>query len=273
MTGLSRDGRFLTQGESAQAGQAGDGSSLPIDATGTARVMLERAFPQAGQQAQNTADGQGVAQNTAAPVVESQLVYSDIALADYMAKQAARQKFGDATRSGAEIQQASVTKAEVQPELEHTATVTPEENVVASEQNNGTIDTEQRKEEKNNSYEDLLKELDKNNVKYNLNDIVAIVKTSNGSVVWLEKGNSKAGLEHIMQHADQFVAKGISKEKISDFIMYAVQHGKIIGMQRTRAVYEVVYEGKRQRVAISIGDNGFIVGANPKSAPENKENV
>ena len=256
----------------ASVKQEGAISSSPVDATGAARVMLERAFPQDEQQSQvEQTSAQGVAQNTAAPVENGQPVYSDLALADYMAKQAARQKFGDATRSGAEIQQGGVTKAEVQPELEHTTTAIPE-NVVVSAQNDGTINTEQRKEE-TNSYEDLLKELDKNNVKYNLNDIVAIVKTSNGRIVWLEKGNSKAGLEHIMQHADQFVAKGISKEKISDFIMYAVQHGKIIGMQRTRAVYEVVYEGKRQRVAISIGDNGFIVGANPKSAPENKENV
>ena len=120
----------------------GDISSQSTDATGTARAMLERAFPQAGQQAQNTADGQGVAQNTAVPVVDGQPVYSDIALADYMAKQAAQQKFGDVPRSGAEIQQASVTKAEVQPELEHTTTAIPEENVVASEKNDGTIDTE-----------------------------------------------------------------------------------------------------------------------------------
>ena len=253
----------------ASVKQEGAISSSPIDATGAARAMLERAFPQAGQ-----TSVQGVAQNAAAPVVNGQPVYSDIALADYMAKQAAQQKFGDVQQTPAGLQE-TMHAQDMSAQLDaiDTDAAISEENVVASAQNNGTIDTEQRKEEKNNSYEDLLKELDKNNVKYNLNDIVAIVKTSNGSVVWLEKGNSKAGLEHIMQHADQFVAKGISKEKISDFIMYAVQHGKIIGMQRTRAVYEVVYEGKRQRVAISIGDNGFIVGANPKSAPENKENV
>ena len=62
VTGLTRDGRLLAQGASAQAdapavsagqaGQAGDGSSQPTDATGTARAMLERACPQAGQQAQ-----------------------------------------------------------------------------------------------------------------------------------------------------------------------------------------------------------------------------
>ena len=132
------------------AGQAGDGSLQPVDATGAARVMLERAFPQAGQQAQveqtsvqgQAADGQGVAQNTAAPVVDGQPVYSDIALADYMAKQAAQQKFGDVTGPGAEAQQTGMIEAGIQPELEHTTTVTPEENVVASEKNNGTIGTE-----------------------------------------------------------------------------------------------------------------------------------
>lgn len=48
---------------------------------------------------------------------------------------------------------------------------------------------------------------------------MAITKTADGKLVWLEKGNSKAGLEHIMQHADQFATKGIPKEKISDFII------------------------------------------------------
>ena len=82
---------------------------------------------------------QGVAQNAAAPVVNSQPVYSDIALADYMAKQAAQQKFGDATRSGAETQRTGMIEGEVQPESANTTTAIPEENVVASEKNDGTI--------------------------------------------------------------------------------------------------------------------------------------
>ena len=147
--------REQAQGASAQAGQtavsagqavqAGDGSSQPVDATGAARAMLERAFPQDEQTSVQgqMADGQGVAQNTAAPVVNGQPVYSDIALADYMAKRAAQQKFGDATRSGAEAQQTGVTEAEVQPELEHTTTAIPEENVVASSDIDGTIGTEE----------------------------------------------------------------------------------------------------------------------------------
>ena len=113
----------------------------------------------------------------------------------------------------------------------------------------------------------LIGELANSGVKYNPEDIVAIIKTADGKLVWLEKGNSRAGLEHIMQHADQFATKGISIEKIPDFIMHAIANGKVVGTQRTRTIYEVMYEGRLQRVAISIGDNGFIVGANPKSIP------
>ena len=117
--------------------------------------MLERAFPQAGQQAQNTADGQGVAQNTAVPVVDGQPVYSDIALADYMAKQAARQKFGDATRSGAEAQQTGMIEGEVQPESANTTTAIPEENVVASEKNDGIISENKLTDHQNKEVQEL----------------------------------------------------------------------------------------------------------------------
>ena len=112
---------------------------------------------------------------------------------------------------------------------------------------------------------DLLKELEQIGVKYNPNDIVAITKTADGKLVWLENGNANAGLNHILTHADQFVDKGIPRKNISDFIMHALENGKIVGHQRTRPIYEVMYNGKLQRVAISIGDNGFIVGANSKS--------
>ncbi|MBC1368358.1 hypothetical protein HB790_08970 [Listeria welshimeri] len=32
-----------------------------------------------------------------------------------------------------------------------------------------------------------------------------------------------------------------------------------------RPIYEVIYNGKKYRVAITVGKNGFIVGANPVS--------
>ena len=50
--------------------------------------------------------------------------------------------------------------------------------------------------------------------------------------------------------------------------MEAVKQGNIIGEQgkkKPRKIFEFVYEGKTRRIAITISDNGFIVGANPKS--------
>ena len=86
----------------------------------------------------------------------------------------------------------------------------------------------------------LLDELANSGVKYNPDDVVAITKNADGKLVWLENGNSNAGLEHIMQHAEQFATKGISSDKIPDFIMHALEEGKVVGTQRTRTIYEVM---------------------------------
>ena len=108
-----------------------------------------------------------------------------------------------------------------------------------------------------------MNQLKNSGVKYNSKDLIRLTK-KDGKFIWLETGNSKAGLEHIMKHAEEFATKGIPKNKISDFIMYAIKNGKVIGVQGTRPIYEVTYNGTIYRVAISIGSNGFIVGANPR---------
>ncbi|MCL1976205.1 MAG: hypothetical protein FWG61_08605 [Firmicutes bacterium] len=110
--------------------------------------------------------------------------------------------------------------------------------------------------------QEFLEELAQSGVKYTPEDVIAITKTSEGMLVWLEKGGSNAGLEHIMNHAGEFISKGIPTEKIPDFLIKAVSEGKVVGMQGTRPIYEVVYNGQLQRVAITIGENGYIVGAN-----------
>lgn len=102
-------------------------------------------------------------------------------------------------------------------------------------------------------------ELAKSNLKYSEPDVVAITKTSEGKLVWLEKGNSYAGLDHVMKHADEFVSKGISMEQIPEFLIKAASEGKVIGMQRTRPIYQITYNGKMYKVAIDMGSNGFIV--------------
>jgi len=116
----------------------------------------------------------------------------------------------------------------------------------------------------------LLDDLANSGVKYNPKDIVAITKTVDGKLVWLETGNAQAGLEHIMNHADDFAAKGIARNEIKDLVMTALEKGQIVGYQGKgtgRPIYEVVFNGEKQRVAITVGNNGFVVGANPQSLP------
>lgn len=114
----------------------------------------------------------------------------------------------------------------------------------------------------------LLDELANSGVKYNPDDIVAITKTVDGKLVWLENGTDTAGLNHIItEHADDFLNKGIMQEQISDYIMNALENGKIVeyqGRGTGRPIYEFTYNGEIHKVAITVGNNGFIVGANPK---------
>ena len=120
----------------------------------------------------------------------------------------------------------------------------------------GTVNAQQTK---------LVGELTANGIKFNPNNVVAITKTADGKIVWLETGNTKAGLNHIIErHGQEFLKKGISEPEIPNYLMTAVKNGQIVGMQRTRPIYEFTYNGTKHRVAIDIGNNGFIVGANPK---------
>lgn len=77
----------------------------------------------------------------------------------------------------------------------------------------------------------LLEELAECGVKYNLDDVLSVIKTSSGKLVWLEKGNAKAGLEHVMSHADDFAAKVINSNDIPDLLMKALSEGEVVGYQ------------------------------------------
>lgn len=64
---------------------------------------------------------------------------------------------------------------------------------------------------KGGSSSSLLDELASSGVKYNADDVVTVMKNTDGKLMWLEKGNSKAGLTHILErHADDFASQGVS---------------------------------------------------------------
>ncbi|WP_449433588.1 RHS repeat-associated core domain-containing protein [Pseudomonas putida] len=90
-----------------------------------------------------------------------------------------------------------------------------------------------------------------------------------GALVYLEKGNEEKGLRHItVRHGSEFEAFGVPKHQIKNLVLQAVVHGEVVGVQgRDREIYSVDFNGKPQYVAVSVGQDGYIVGANPSLKP------
>ncbi|MDF3864914.1 hemagglutinin repeat-containing protein, partial [Pseudomonas denitrificans (nom. rej.)] len=116
----------------------------------------------------------------------------------------------------------------------------------------------------------LLDELTANGVKFTPENVIATTRSSSGKVVFLETGNSKAGLQHIIEeHGSQFAQMGVSEAQIPGVVMRAVSEGKLVGYQGSgvgRPIYELNINGQTQRIAVTVGDNGFVVGANPRGS-------
>ncbi|MBS3025792.1 MAG: hypothetical protein HCA25_01505 [Dolichospermum sp. DET50] len=121
----------------------------------------------------------------------------------------------------------------------------------------------------------LIAELSELGIKHNPEKIVQIAKQADGKIVFLEDGKAGkrgSGLAHILkEHRDDFARRGISENQIPDAVMAAVTSGTLLGYQGTtelpREIYEVNFNGKKQYIAVTVGDNGYIVGANPASLP------
>jgi filamentous hemagglutinin len=115
----------------------------------------------------------------------------------------------------------------------------------------------------------MLTEMSRNGVKYNEANIVRMARGQDGKIVFLETGSATAGLNHVLtRHSADFARRGVPEDQIPDLLIAALTQGRIVGQQgsnanRLRPIYEVVFNGQRQRVAISTGNNGFVVGANP----------
>ncbi|PZG40841.1 hypothetical protein C1910_00590 [Listeria ivanovii] len=107
----------------------------------------------------------------------------------------------------------------------------------------------------------LLNELAASGVKHNPKDIIMITKNTDGKLLWLEKGNGKSGLKHIIDgHAVDFDARGI--QDIPSFLNETLKMNPIktgIGKNGPYANYQI--NGEKYRVA--YGTNGFIVSFYP----------
>lgn len=116
----------------------------------------------------------------------------------------------------------------------------------------------------------LLKEMTAQGIKYSPENIVQVSKNSSGKIVFLETGNDRAGLNHIIkEHGSQFASIGVSETEIPNVVMKAVSDNNIVGYQGSgtgRPIYETTINGKKYNIAVTVGNNGFIVGANLRGA-------
>ena len=111
----------------------------------------------------------------------------------------------------------------------------------------------------------LVQELKDKGVKFTEKDLIWVFKNKEDQIIFLEKGKDSGGFQHILKHKKEFLNKGISEQDLANFIMESLKNGKIVGKEGSRFVYEYTYEGIKQTTAITVGSNGFVVGANPVS--------
>ena len=117
----------------------------------------------------------------------------------------------------------------------------------------------------------LIEEVLANGDKITPSEVIGITKDGSGKIIWLEEGHlgsNPSGLAHIKDaHESHFVKQGIPSSDISDFVLTAVSKGEIVGYQgkgTSRPIYKVTYGEKDYKVAVTVGSNGYIVGANPR---------
>jgi len=118
----------------------------------------------------------------------------------------------------------------------------------------------------------LIDEVIANGDKISPDKVVMITKDPSGKIVLMEEGNSKSGLQHIIdRHGHEFNGKGISNDDIPNYVLEAVYQGNAVGTQgkrNPRNIYEFTYNGVTQQIAVQVGSNGYIVSANPRSMKE-----
>lgn len=102
--------------------------------------------------------------------------------------------------------------------------------------------------------------------KISADKVLRIGRDRDGRVVWLEEGHEQAGARHLMApgRVSEFAAAGVNQVDIVDVVFRAATMGNPVGISgRNRLVFETEHQGKKILVAITIGSNGYIVGANP----------
>jgi hypothetical protein len=119
----------------------------------------------------------------------------------------------------------------------------------------------------------LISKLKAANIKHDTDTLIEIKEDKQGNVVFLERGNEKAGYKHLLTHLNEFKQKNVTPAIIPKLIMNALVEGEVVGYQgkgKGRAIYRSTFFAAQNDagfmdIAITVGSNGFVVGANPAS--------
>lgn len=108
-------------------------------------------------------------------------------------------------------------------------------------------------------------------IKFNAEEVLFIDKIGE-KFVFLERGvqneekKQGAGYKHILTHAKEFKQNNISIAKLPYVLFSSLSKNNIIAYQgkgKGRPIFEA--ENEKIGIAITVGSNGYIVGANPTS--------
>lgn len=97
-------------------------------------------------------------------------------------------------------------------------------------------------------------------------DVIMVTKSSNGDLMWLEKGNEEKGLSHILEnHEKNFQDQGYGANDIPALLQ------TILGSEPIRVFpknggLEAVYHYNGHNYTVGYGTNGYIVSFYPSKA-------
>ena len=116
----------------------------------------------------------------------------------------------------------------------------------------------------------IVSEMERNNIKFTKEDLIITTKDKTGQLIFLEKGNSSAGLKHIEQrHTKDFVEKHkIQASQVSKHIHSVFTQGDLeysrTTVKKGKEGFERLYKYKGKYYLLSgVGTNGFVVSAYP----------
>lgn len=101
--------------------------------------------------------------------------------------------------------------------------------------------------------------------------VIAISELGNDEIIWLESGDEKAGLQHILKHGNDLRKNGIAVERLPEILIQAPLQWEIV--ERTSFHNGGVTLGlkhKNKFYKMIIGGNGYIVTFYPDKRLKNQ---